>query len=112
MSERQKVSAEDVEAILEEIWGPKPWFPERRPKPKVVTSNSEVVRDAEVTVSPTDPNYKKSEEGVVRVRRSDWVGINMEAYEEQQRQKREDRRHRRMIDPCRLGHWGSIDDDE
>lgn len=90
----------EVKAILYEIWGPPP-----KPKPKVVTSDAEVVRDAVVKVSPADPNYRGSEEGVVRVRRADFVTVNMQAYEEQQRQKAEERRHRRMIDPCRMGHW-------
>jgi hypothetical protein len=29
----------------------------------------------------------------------------MRAYEEQQWLKAEDRRHRKEIDPCRMGHW-------
>ena len=66
---------------------------------------AEIVRDADVKVSDADPNYPKSEEGMVRVRRSDYVTIRMDLWEEQQRQKAEDRRHRRMIDPCRMGHW-------
>jgi hypothetical protein len=93
--------------ILYEIWGP----PRPKPKPKVVTSNSEVVRDAIVKVGPDDPNYAKSDEGVVRVKRADFVTIRMDLWEEQQRQKREDRLHRRMIDPDRLGHWGPVDED-
>jgi hypothetical protein len=101
MNERQKMTEAEVKAILYEIWGP----PRPKPKPKVVTSNAEVIRDATVTVSPTDPNYKRSDEGVVRVRRADFVTIRMDLYEEQQRQKAEDRLHRRMIDPCRMGHW-------
>jgi hypothetical protein len=101
VSERQKMTAEEVRAILYEIWGPPP----PKPKPKVVTSDGEAVRDATVKVSEADPNYNKSNEGVVRVRRNDFVTIRMDLYEEQMRQKAEDRLHRRMIDPCRLGHW-------
>jgi hypothetical protein len=36
MSERQKMTEAELEAILDKIWGPKPWFPKQRPKPKVV----------------------------------------------------------------------------
>jgi hypothetical protein len=112
MSKRQKMTSQEVRAILYEIWGPPPnpkpeiWgLPPPKPKPKVVTSDGEAVRDATVKVSEADPNYKKSDEGVVQVRREDWVTVNMQAYEEQQWLKAEDRRHRREIDPCRLGHW-------
>jgi hypothetical protein len=93
-------------AQLEEIIGHK------RIRPKVVASETNVVRDADVKVSKADPNYAKSEKGVVRVRRSDFVTIRMDLYEQQMRQKAEDRLHRRMIDPYRLGHWGPEDEDE
>jgi hypothetical protein len=101
MSVDPKRTAELV-ALLEKALGltPKP-----KPKPKAVVNDGEVVRDADVRVSPADPNYRGSEEGVVKVRRNDFVTINMELYEEQQRLKREDRLRRRMIDPFRLGHW-------
>jgi hypothetical protein len=100
MSERVKMTDEEVEAILDEIWGPRP-----KPKPKVVTSDGKEVRDALVQVAPKDPNYRKADDGVVQVRRSDFVTINMELWEAQQQAKREDRRRRREIDPFRLGHW-------
>jgi len=45
----------------------------------------------------------------VKVRRRDFVTINMELYEAQQAAKREDRLRRRLIDPARLGHWGTDD---
>jgi hypothetical protein len=93
-------------AELEEIIG------HRMDRPKVVASETNVVRDADVKVSKADPNYAKSEEGMVKVRRSDFVVIRMDLYEEQMRQKAEDRRQRRMIDPYRLGHWGPDDEDE
>ena len=101
MSVDPKRTAELV-ALLEKALGltPKP-----KPKPKAVVNDGEVVRDADVRVSPADPNYRGSEEGVVKVRRNDFVTIKMELYEEQQRLKREDRLRRRMIDPFRLGHW-------
>lgn len=104
---QRSYTEEDVRAILAEIWGPPP-----KKKPKVVASEGELVRDAVVRVAPSDPNYRKSEEGMVRVRRADFVTVNMRAYEEQQMLKAEDRRHRQMIDPYRLGHWGPVDDDE
>ena len=99
----------ELVALLEKALGitPKP-----KPKPKVVVNEDGVVHDADVRVSPADPNYRGSDEGVVRVRRSDFVRINIEVWEAQQRQKREDRRLRRALDPCRLGLYGPIDDDD
>jgi hypothetical protein len=108
MSDRQKMTDAEVDAILDEIWGPSP----PKPKPKAVTSDGTVIRDAIVRVGPTDPNYDRSDGGVVTVRRKDWVKINMEAYERQMGEKREDRRIRRQLDPCRLGLYGPIDEDD
>ena len=96
-------------ALLEQVLGLTPGPP---PKPKVVTSEAVVVRDADVKVSPDDPNYASSDEGVVRVRRSDWVTVRVDLWEEQQRQRREERRRRRELDPFRLGHWGSVDEED
>jgi hypothetical protein len=100
MSERQKMTEAELEALLDRIWGPVP-----KPKVKVVTSGGEAVRDADVKVSEADPNYPKSNEGVVRVRRNDFVTLRLDLYEEQMRQKAADRRHRKMIDPARMGLW-------
>jgi hypothetical protein len=72
MSERQKMTEAEVKAILDRIWGPPV-----KPKPKVVTSDAKVVRDAIVKVGPDDPNYAKSDEGVVRVSRGNWVTIRI-----------------------------------
>ena len=94
-------------AQLEEIIGPTPME-----RPKVVTRDSEVIRDADPHVSKADPNYARSNEGVVRVRRKDFVTIRMDLYEEQMREKREARRQRRLLDPSRLGHWGPTDEDD
>jgi hypothetical protein len=47
MSERQKMTEAEVRAILDRIWGPLV-----KPKPKVVTSDAKVVRDAVVKVCP------------------------------------------------------------
>jgi hypothetical protein len=99
----------EIVALLERALG---LYPKPKPKPKVVTSEAAVVRDADVLVSKRDPNYPRSEDGVVRVRRSDFVTLRMDLYEEQQRQRREDRLRRRTLDPCRLGHWGSVDDED
>jgi hypothetical protein len=99
----------ELVALMEKALGLKP---RPKPKPKVVVNEERVVRDADVRVSPADPNYRGSEEGVVRVRRSDFVTINMAVWEAQQEDKREARRARRRLDPYRLGHWGPIDEDD
>ena len=97
-------SSEQIEAWLDELEGIRP------PKPKAVVVEDQVVRDADPHVSRADPNYSGSDEGVVRVRRSDFVTINMGLWEAQQREKKEARRLRRALDPYRLGHWGPVDD--
>ena len=107
MEEVKQWTDEELEALLDRIWGPKP-----KPKPKAVTNDGEVVRDAVVRVGPADPNYSKSDEGVVTVRRKDFVTVNIELWEAQQREKRLDRLLRRQLDPCRLGLYGPIDDDD
>jgi hypothetical protein len=84
--------------------------PTKPPKPKVVTSEGDVIRDAVVRVAPEDPNARGRDDRVVNVRRADWVTINIAAWEEQQRWKAEDRRRRRELDPFRIGHWGPLDD--
>jgi len=101
MSVDPKKTAELV-ALMEKALG---LTPKSRAKPKVVTTDEGVIRDADVRVSSADPNYRGSDEGVVRVRRKDFVTINMELWEAQQREKAEARRYRRMLDPFRLGHW-------
>lgn len=102
-------STAEIVALLEKMLGlePKP-----KPRPKVVVTEEGVVRDADVQVGPADPNYRRSEEGVVRVRRSDFVTVRIDLWEQQQAEKREARRQRRMLDPYRLGHWGPTDDDD
>jgi hypothetical protein len=89
-------------AMLEEIIGPT-----TPPKPKVVTRDDQVIRDADPHVSRADPNYPGSDKGVVRVRRSNFVTIRMDLWEEQMREKQEARLRRRQLDPFRLGHWGT-----
>ena len=94
----------ELVALFEKALGLTP-KPKPKAKAKAVVNEGEVVRDADVKVSPADPNYRNSNEGVVSVRRNDFVKINMELYEAQMREKREDRLRRRAIDPFRLGHW-------
>src|SRR5262249_53941668 len=107
MSVDPRKTAELV-ALMEKALGltPKP----KPPKPKAVVDDGQVVRDADVRVSPADPNYHGAHEGVVRVRRKDWVTVNVDLWEAQQREKAEARRARKALDPYRLGHWGATDD--
>ena len=93
-------------AKLDKIVGPKPL-----PKPKVVTQDGFVIRDAEVHVSQADPNAKPEDE-IVFVRRDDFVTVNMVEYERQQAEREGDRRLRRHLDPFRIGLYGPIDEDE
>jgi hypothetical protein len=58
--------------------------PRPMPKPKVVIRDDDIVRDADPHVSRADPNYVESEE----------------------------RLRRRALDPCRLGLYGPIDDED
>ena len=104
---QRSYTEEDVMAILTEIWGPPP-----KKKPKVVTNEGEAIRDAIVHVGPRDPNYRKEDEGVVKVLGKDQVRIRMDLWEEQQTMKRMDRLRRRSLDPARLGIWGSVDDED
>jgi hypothetical protein len=101
----------EINAEVEEFF--RDYYGEREPKPKAVVVKDQVVRDADVPVSRADKNAPaRDDQGFVVVRRPDYVTINMEAWEEQQRWKREDRRRRRELDPFRIGHWGTIDDDD
>jgi hypothetical protein len=99
----------ELVALLEKALG---LTPRPRPKPKVVVNEEEVVRDADVRVSPADPNYRGSDGGVVRVRRTDWVTVRVDLWEAQQAERTEERRRRRALDPCRLGLYGPIDDED
>jgi hypothetical protein len=108
MTEVGKMTRAEVKAIIEEIWGPPP----PKPKPKVVVEEAEVIRDADVRVSPDDPNYAGSDAGRIRVRRSDFVTVRMDLWEEQMRQKRIDRLRRRELDPARTGIWGPVNEDD
>jgi hypothetical protein len=99
----------EIQAILDEIIGPRP-----KPKPKVVVSDGVPVRDADVIVSRADPNSRYGTVETVSVRRPDWTTINMQQAEarwwDNIRARETDRRRRREADPFGLGHWGSHDD--
>jgi len=100
------MTSEQLKAWLDELEGIRP------PKPKAVVVEDQVVRDANSHVSRADPNYAASDDGVVKVRRRDWVTVRIDLWEEQMRQRREERRIRRALDPCRLGLYGSIDHED
>jgi hypothetical protein len=99
------MTSAQIRAWLDEIEGI------RSGKPKVVVQENKVIRDANPHVSRIDPNYSKSDDGVVKVRRQDWVTIRVDLWEQQQRERREERLRRRQLDPCRLGHWGPDEDE-
>jgi hypothetical protein len=104
----------EIQAMIDELAAVLP--PRNRvviptPAAKVVVNEDRVVRDANPHVSRADPNFANSDEGVVTVRRPGFVTIDMALYEQQQAWKAAQRRHRRAIDPFRLGHWGPNDDD-
>ena len=39
------------------------------------------------------------------------VTIRLDLWAQQQAERRAERRLRRALDPCRLGHWGPLDDE-
>jgi len=53
---------------------------------------------------------------VEKPKRPDWVTVDIAAWEEQQREKRRYKRrykrYLRELDPCKLGLYGPIDDEE
>lgn len=99
----------EIEAELDAILGP---LPRPKPKVKVVANEGRVVRDAEVVVSPRDPNAQSGRARIVHVR-ADTVTINMAAAERQYwdnlRSPERDRHQRSQLDPFRYGHWGRFD---
>jgi len=97
----------EIEATLEEILGPKPL-----PKLRVIARQNEgTIRDADVHLSRADLNAH-GEAVIVSVRRPDWVTVNMVEYDRHQAEQAAKRRHRRLLDPFKLGLYGPIDDDE
>jgi hypothetical protein len=103
------------EAQLKAEWDEllRPFLPKKKPlpKPKIVVSEGQTVRDADVAVSPADRNARAAVDGMVRVRRADFVTVNMAAYEAQQADKDRERAVRRARDPYRLGLYGNVDED-
>jgi hypothetical protein len=103
----------EIKVIFEEVCGRT-----SPPKPKVVVREDlGTIRDADVPVSPADKNWPAlDDEGFVRVRRPGYVTIDIPLWEKQQAEKRaEKRRYKRFLkelDPCRLGLYGTIDEDE
>lgn len=116
----------EVEARIDEILGPRP--KPQPPKPKVVVADDVVVRDADVVVSPADPNAKHRGDMGVRVRRATpaaaepplppmrpgEVRIDMGRAQLQWEIDRADRlaerARRRQLDPFDYGHWGPRDE--
>lgn len=89
-------------AELEKLTGLKP-KPVALPKPQVVVERGEVVRDAEVAVSRSDPNAANANgAGIVQVQR---VRINMAAAERQFAEREAAAEARVARDPYRLGLW-------
>jgi hypothetical protein len=86
--------------------------PKPKPKPKVVVSDGVAIRDADVVVSPKDPNAQHSADGVVSVRRFDRVTLDLALAERQlwERQQVEARNRPpgRLFDPMNV--WGSNDE--
>jgi hypothetical protein len=102
----------EVEALLDDILGPEPTA---RPKPKVVADAGVVVRDADVVVSPVDPNARARAATGVRVRRqppaeSPMASMLRREVERRYWEREADRQRHRMLDPFGLGHWGPRDE--
>jgi hypothetical protein len=107
-AEQQKVAIKAaLRAELSDIFGKRP-----PAKPKVVAADAVVVRDADVHVSQADPNAVEGEDRVVAVRRADWVTVDIEAWERQQAERAAERAQRRAIDPCGLGLYGPVEQDD
>jgi hypothetical protein len=93
----------EIIAALEKKCGPLP-----KVMPKVVTRDDATIRDADVAVSRADKNYPNSDdEGIVHVRRGDWVTIDIELWEDQQVEKRRYKRYLKELDPCDIGIYGA-----
>jgi hypothetical protein len=112
----------DVDAFIAQL---KAEFLPPPPKPKakpvaVVASEGRVIRDADVVVSPRDPNATDEKPTAVSVRAepvsrlAGTVTLNTAAAERQYWEREADRERdrvvRRSIDPFDYGHWGRFDD--
>jgi hypothetical protein len=103
------MSKADVDALLDRILGPMPI-----PKPKVVVSEGQVIRDADVAVSPADRNSRYGTCDVVQVRVGDPGWLKPSAEEEQiiaqNRARATNAKLRQEADPFGWGHWGPTND--
>jgi hypothetical protein len=119
----RKPSPEFVAELMRELLPdpPPPPAPKVPPRPgpeerraKVVVDHGEVVRNADVRVSPVDPNARHRGEERVVVRRPGIVTIDMAAAERQYwhrvHEREMERQQRRALDPFGYGHWGRFDD--
>jgi hypothetical protein len=108
MSKKRMTDAE-FNALLDSI-GPAP----KPPKPKVVASDGVVVRDADVVVSPKDPNARSGRATPVHVRRPEYVTVDMATADrrwwENLQAQEERKRLIKQADQSNMGHWGRIDD--
>jgi hypothetical protein len=119
-----------LEAELDEFFRlnpiePTPLPPPRRkppsqvralPKPTIVAEAGVIIADADVVVSPLDPNASQPQPKLVRVRRPDWVTINMDEYARQraerewnEAQAQQQRQSLRESDCMNI--WGTHNDD-
>jgi hypothetical protein len=76
----------------------------KRPKARLVSDQGQIVGTAAVHLSPSDPNWRGSN--------SQYVLIREDLAEAQRVEREAYRRYLRELDPCRLGLYGPIDDDE
>jgi len=114
----------EVEALLDSILGPDPKPPPPKPpKPKVVVRDNEVIRDADVIVSPADRNAQRRGGTHIAVRRPEPelpplrpgelridIAAAQRQWEMEEQFRRADRAQRRQLDPFNFGHWGPLDD--
>ena len=98
----------ELRARIDAVVGPKP----KPPKPKVVICDGVPIRDADVVVSPKDPNAHHAAAGVVSVRRFDRVTLDLALAERQlwERQQMEAalRPPSKLFDPMNV--WSRNDD--
>jgi len=94
----------ELRAEVQKLFGPY-----QKPKPKVVVSDGRVVRDADVVVSPRDPNAWHDKATSIQVRRPDpeWLGDAEKQLIAQHRQRSANARLRQEADPFGYGHWSS-----
>ena len=76
----------------------------KRQKARLVSDQGQIVGTAAVHLSPSDPNWRGSN--------SQYVLIREDLAEAQRVEREAYRRYLRELDPCRLGLYGPIDDDE